>query len=330
MSASGREQEADKPRPAAAAATAVVGPLREHFEGIQRARILSAMLEVCAELGGTNVTVAEVVRRAGLSRRTFYELFDGCEDCLLAALDFTIDKVSERVGAAYGAPGDWAGRIRASLVALLEFLEEESAMGSVLVLDSFAAAPGIRERRVRLLALLTPALDAGRVAGEEEQEPPALIAEWVAGAVLFVLHSRMSESREEPLIQLVNPLMSMIVLPYLGQDASRAELRRPVVKSRRRPKVSSDPLRDIGIRLTYRTVRALVAIDAQPGSSNRQVGRAAGIEDPGQISKLLARLERLGLIVNPDKNIKGVPNHWILTDAGRSVRDLALTQTATG
>ena len=44
-----------------------------------------------------NVTVAQVVERAGVSRRTFYEVFEDREDCLLAALEEGIARVSRCV-----------------------------------------------------------------------------------------------------------------------------------------------------------------------------------------------------------------------------------------
>ena len=52
------------------------------------------------------------------------------------------------------------------------------------------------------------------------------------------------------------------------------------------------------MRLTYRTVRVLSVIGEAPGASNREVAEGSGIADQGQISKLLARLERLQLIEN--------------------------------
>ncbi len=54
------------------------------------------------------------------------------------------------------------------------------------------------------------------------------------------------------------------------------------------------------MRLTYRTVRVLMAIAELPGGSNREVAERAGIVDQGQISKMLTRLEYQGLIVNRD------------------------------
>jgi DNA-binding MarR family transcriptional regulator len=116
--------------------------------------------------------------------------------------------------------------------------------------------------------------------------------------------------------------MSMIVLPYLGPAAARRELSRTVPKTRARlpRRTERDPLRELEMRLTYRTVRVLMAVAANPGSSNRAVADGAGIKDQGQISKLLARLKRLDLIENTGEgSARGGPNAWVLTERGREV-----------
>ncbi|MFZ1154891.1 MAG: hypothetical protein WAN93_08310, partial [Solirubrobacteraceae bacterium] len=83
----------------------------------------------------------------------------------------------------------------------------------------------------------------------------------------------------------------------------------------------ADTLRDLGMRLTYRTVRVLLAVAATPGGSNRQLADASEIADQGQISKLLARLQRLGLIENTGAgSVRGAPNSWVLTDRGWEVQ----------
>ncbi len=82
------------------------------------------------------------------------------------------------------------------------------------------------------------------------------------------------------------------------------------------------------MRLTYRTVRVLLAISANPDASNRQVATAAGISDQGQISKLLTRLQSLGLIQNGGgDHAKGEPNAWTLTAKGQEVRMVIHTQS---
>src|SRR4029077_6274684 len=97
---------------------------------------------------------------------------------------------------------------------------------------------------------------------------------------------------------LLNPLMSMIVMPYLGQSAARRELERPPPAARDPRPSRHNPLQDLDMRLTYKTVRVLLAIAQHPGASNRQIGEDAGVQDQGQISKLLGRLHKLGLIQN--------------------------------
>ncbi len=169
----------------------------------------------------------------------------------------------------------------------------------------------------------SPPVDAGRLEAKGGSEPTPLTAEGVVGAVLSVLHARLSEKDPGRLLELTNPFMGMIVLPYLGAAAARRELARPIPKPEGivpKPPGMSDPLRELGIRLTYRTVMVLSAIAANPGSSNRAVGDEAGISDQGQISKLLRRLEGLGLIETAgDGPVRGGPNVWTLTERGQSV-----------
>ena len=117
------------------------------------------------------------------------------------------------------------------------------------------------------------------------------------------------------LLELTGPLMSMIVLPYLGVAAARGELARPTPERHAKPRVgSADPPRDLDMRLTYRTVRVLMAVAELGGAgshpSNREVGATAGMTDQGQTSKLLSRLHRLGLIENTGVGpSKGAPTH---------------------
>jgi DNA-binding MarR family transcriptional regulator len=125
--------------------------------------------------------------------------------------------------------------------------------------------------------------------------------------------------------------MAMIVLPYLGQAASRRELERPMTKRRAvvRQGASADPLRDLEMRLTYRTVMVLTAVAANPGSSNRTIGDAAGMSDQGQTSKLLTRLQGLGLVENLGAgHARGGPNAWALTPKGWEIHAAINTETS--
>ncbi len=296
---------------------------QERVFAIQRARLLAAMSEVCCELGPANVSVSDVVSRAGVSRRTFYEIFDDREDCFLAAFDDAIGRIAGALAPAWHGEGSWRERIRACLIELLSFLDDDPRASRLVVVDSLEAGHLAAERRRRVLAQLTLIVDQGRRVADAGPDLPPLTAEGVVGGVSSVLHTRLSEQRRERFVEMTGPLMCMIVLPYLGPTAARRELERQVshVSGDDPPRSASNPLRDLRMRVTYRTVRVLTAIAASPGSSNRSVGEAAGISDQGQISKLLARLTRLGLLENAIDSAcdRGGPNAWTLTAKGREV-----------
>jgi len=308
----------------ARAAQAYDGLVREQLADLQRARIIGAMFQVAAERGAGSVSVAHVVERAGVSRRTFYELFSDRDDCLLAAFEQALALAAERVLPAYEAGGSWRERIRAGLVALLRFLDEQPSIGRVLLVESLSGSPRVLERRAGVIARLTDAVEHGRDEQKGVSAPP-LTSEGIVGGVLSILVGRLTERPRAALLALTNQLMSTIVLPYLGAAAARRELDRPVpplVRPADDGEPLADPFKDVGMRLTYRTVCVLTAVAEHPGASNRQIGTSAGVTDQGQISKLLARLKRIGLVTNTEADPgKGAPNSWSLTAKGRRITD---------
>lgn len=325
---------------------------RSHVADIQRARMVSAMIDVVSQRGRANATVAHVVAGSGVSRRTFYEVFEDFEDCFLAALDQSLAEISRYVLDAYDPAETWRTRIRSALWGLLEFLDDEPAMGRLCIVETLGAGLRVHQRRLAVLDVVVAAVDEGRKQSRSAGALPPLTSEGVVGGVLSVLHARlvphtMSDGgtartkgirrvkgpgppgqRPGSLLELTGALMAMIVLPYLGPAAAAKEAARPTPR-RRSPSrsINGDPLRDLQMRLTYRTVRVLLEIAANPGTSNRQVGAAAGIDDQGQISKLLARLEKLGLVYNNGVGqVRGAPNAWVLTKKGTEVEQLVAGQ----
>ena len=289
--------------------------------------MLTAMVHEISERGAANVSVAHVVARSGVSRRTFYEIFEDREDCFLAAFDDALGHVAASVIPAYEAPGIWRVRVRSALTALLEALDYDRATGRLLVVESLAAGPRALRRRQGVLAQLMPILEQGQSEVKANKDLPALTAEGVVGGVLSVLHARLVDTRVGSLLELANPLMGLIVLPYLGPVAARKEIEQPTPKhSGKRPRLHTDPLQDLPMRFTYRTMRVLISIAELGGQggypSNRAVGEQAGIADQGQTSKLLARLHGLGLIENRGGDAaRGEPNAWKLTTTGKRVHD---------
>jgi AcrR family transcriptional regulator len=294
--------------------------------------MVAAMVDVAAERGIANATVAHVVTRSGVSRRTFYEIFNDSEHCFLAAFDEAVARAGEYVISAYEQAGDgWREKVRAGLAGLLSFLDDQPNMGRLLIVESLGAGPAALARRGAITDQLIAAIDAGRNQIKGSRQIPALTAEGIVGAVLAVLHARLIEPRHDPLIDLTSSLMGMIVLPYQGGAAAEKEITRPTPQPHDHSHhAANDPLRDLEMRLTYRTMRVLIAIGEQPGASNRDIGLQAGIEDQGQISKLLARLQRLALITNTGEGqARGAPNAWTLTTKGTEIQNLITQQAST-
>lgn len=86
---------------------------------LQLSRMLSAVMEAVEEVGYARMTVSQVIGRAGVSRKTFYDFFADSEDCFLAAFEQALSQARPRAGKAYEHEADWREGIRAALARLL-------------------------------------------------------------------------------------------------------------------------------------------------------------------------------------------------------------------
>jgi AcrR family transcriptional regulator len=296
-------------------------------EEIQRSRLLAAAAVTFDEVGYEQASVQRITDRARVSRRTFYDLFDNREECLVALLDEAAERVERELEVA-GLEGlAWRERVRGGLWAILSFLDGEPVLARIWVVHALHGGLETLERRERVLARLAAILDEGRGEGPRGAQCTLVTAEGLVGGALGVVYARLRGGDQRPLKGLLGELMGMIALQYLGPRAARREQQRPAPAPApdHAPKVGwevsvhaeRDPLDEVNMRLTYRTARVLACIAELPGASNRAVAESAGVTDPGQISKLLRRLERLGLVVNTGGGHQsGEPNAWELTLLG--------------
>ena len=306
---------------------------RARLVEIQRARMLGAALNVVDELGYPSATVAHVTARARVSRRTFYDVFDNREDCLLAALESVVERIDDELSALNLDALSWREGIRAGLWTILAFFDREPVLARVCVVQALRGGPRVLERREQVLAGLARVVDEGREENDKGRACPPLMADGLVGAAFGIVYGRLLRGEREPLTDLFGELMGMTVLSYLGPAAARHEqtLAMPAIVGA--AGVGSgmemgdngyvrDPLADLPMRLTYRTARVLEVLSTCPGVSNRVVGEHSGVSDQGQISRLLARLERLGLAQNAGEgrnHLRGEANAWTLTDLGGRV-----------
>jgi AcrR family transcriptional regulator len=293
---------------------------REQVVAAQRMRVVAAMVQVVCERGASTTTVGDVVARAGVSRKTLYRLFEDRDECLRAAFEHALALARRRAREASSEGERWIERVRFGLSALLRFFDDEPELARLLVVESAAAGPAVLARRGEVLEELALIVDEGRQLAR--RQPPPLTAEGVVGGVLGVVAAHLVRDDPGALHDLLNPLMSIVVLPYRGESTAQGQLSRRTPPRARTPsaRVSPNPLDGLPMRMTYRTLAVLAAISAEPGLSNFEVSERAGIADKGQISKLLSRLSNLGLAENTGRGqALGAANEWQLTPRGAEV-----------
>lgn len=304
---------------------------------IQRTRLFDAAVAAIDRLGYPRATVAHITRAARISRRTFYEQFANREELLLAVLDETVATIERQLQLAAIDALPWLERIRSGVAAILDFFDREPTLARVCVVHTLQCGPAVLERRERIAARLVAALEAGGGPPSGRPRCSSLTAEGLVGATLAILQARLMRAEPGSLSELRGELMAMIVLPYLGPAAARREQAAPAVElppqshetgGARRARGARHPLQDLPMRVTYRTARVLAVIAEHPGASNRSIAQHAGIHDQGQVSKLLGRLQGLGLAARKhDGHAKGLPNAWHLTAAGEAVAQTILRRS---
>jgi AcrR family transcriptional regulator len=198
------------------------GLSREQILESQRERLLAAIAHEVAVHGYRGTTITDVVKFASVSTRDFYELFDGKEDCFLAAFDAVRDHLVELISAAASSESDWPLQVIAALRATLDFFAAEPDLARLCLLESASATPTIAVRYREAVLACVPALVLGRA---ELADPDSLLPEAessiVGGAVSLATRSIVAGDTEK-LPELLPDLADFILSPYLGAERAAA------------------------------------------------------------------------------------------------------------
>lgn len=177
-------------------------------------RLALAMIELVGEQGYRTTTVADVIARAGMSRKAFYEQFSNKQECLLVTFDMVAAEVTRRVGDAYRAAEGWPDRVQAAIRALLEAAIEHPAALRLALLEIGSAGPAGIERRERsLLGYESFIRDALALApGEGEVSDTVLKA--IVGGLHRVLYLRVLSARDADPLARVPELVAWMTSYY--------------------------------------------------------------------------------------------------------------------
>jgi AcrR family transcriptional regulator len=199
---------------------------REVVAESQRDRILKAMTIAAGRRGFRDAHITEVVHRAGVSRRTFYEHFKGKEECFAAAYARSMEQLWQLTLRDFEVEDEWVDGLRAGLAAMLSALARRPEVASVCFVEVLAAGPLAAAQRDEAMRKFLPLFESAPI------ELPRTLRIFEAlglGRVAdlgAVLHREIAGGRIKELPELLPELMYMMVLPFQGPQAAALELDR--------------------------------------------------------------------------------------------------------
>jgi AcrR family transcriptional regulator len=187
---------------------------REFVAVRKRRRIMDAMAELTAEQGYEATKIADMVKRAGVARKTLYDNFDGKEEVFLAAFDSIVEEVGARLDEACEAAGDdWRSRIEAGLRAFLDYVAERPDAARMCIVEAVSATPAASRRHDEALEGFVARLRANAPA---DRGLTATIEESLVGGVAWILHQQIRRGEAERAPELLPDLTDFMLSPYHG------------------------------------------------------------------------------------------------------------------
>jgi len=199
---------------------------REFIARHQRARIIAALAEETMARGYRAVTVADIVRRAGIARNTFYDNFSSKEDCFLATQDHAVEEALKRIVEAATEVEGWDQRLAAGLGAFLKYVSEEPALARTCIVEALSAGDAAQERFEQSLQSFLPLLRLGRKDTPHGDELPDTLEEAIAGGIFWLVYQRIVLGEAEKVEELLPDLVDFALTPYIGAESAQRAVAR--------------------------------------------------------------------------------------------------------
>lgn len=191
---------------------------REEVAASQRQRMVGAMADAVAEKGYAKTAVNDVLKRAGVSRATFYEQFSDKEDCFRAAFEAIAGMLAEVLATqlAYLAEAkpelDALGRVDAILSLYLEVMRQAPNMAKTFLIEVYAAGPAAIEQRRQSIEgfvdLVVEALDGAVLPGDATEQRFTVQA--MVGAIASLVTNMVGAGEVDRVPELREPIMSLV------------------------------------------------------------------------------------------------------------------------
>lgn len=189
----------------------------------QRERLIAGLIQALHEVGYQNTTVSIIGQRAAVSKSDFYKHFESKDDCFVAAYDAAVEQIRQHVLAACekAEGGGWVERVAAALSALLEQLDAEPALASVVLVEGLRAGREVYDRYQVAVESFVDLLRKAAPLGGEGAETPATTDEAVVGGIASMLGRRLLAGEEGSLSELFPEIHEFVLAAYLGAEEAR-------------------------------------------------------------------------------------------------------------
>jgi AcrR family transcriptional regulator len=198
----------------------------------QRERLLAATIELVAKRGYRGTSIDHIVRSAKVGYVAFYELFEGKEDCFLAAFERIAEETREALTAAIATEAEWPEQICAALGALLDLIAAYPTRARVGLVEVQAAGRKAYARYENAIDAAAPKLREGRALSAEAAALSDTLEEAVVGGIAWILHQRLVKGEIKTTGGLLGETIRIALSPYLGE----AEAQRLAAANEDRPR----------------------------------------------------------------------------------------------
>lgn len=159
-----------------------------------RSRLLDALTLALTDQAYADVTIADIVAHARVSRRTFYEQFDNKDACLLALCERLSEQILGLIAAGYDPTADWVEQLNRVTDTYLQALQMQPALVRTLYIELMQLGDvGLAVRRrisQRFAMFLIMQVELARVREPGKRSlSPALATAIVGGANELILQA---------------------------------------------------------------------------------------------------------------------------------------------
>ncbi|HXB63359.1 MAG TPA: TetR/AcrR family transcriptional regulator [Solirubrobacteraceae bacterium] len=168
---------------------------RERVAAHQRERLVEAMVQAVSERGVVATTISDLVARAGISRRTFYEHFDNKEDCLLATYDTVVETEAQRLLALAGGGEGWLEQLEAIIRALFDAIAVRPDAARLICVEMGASGEIGVQRWADGATRFERFISAGFERAPGPGTIPDPVARAVVGSLRKIAYTRVREER---------------------------------------------------------------------------------------------------------------------------------------